>query len=200
MSIVYRIISVLFTVFHAIAPGEWLISIGLLWWGMVRWENGAPSGLQFGLAVLVVLVAWLAKAMDYVLFVAAETQEVQPATGFPMDGSATGSMFGYLHPDLPLLTSRFHFGTPVRIHWYDSDRPPHLLVVWPRNADLPIRHESIASWSAWYPGSTVRSGVAYVRGRAQSAVMLSFAGKRLVVACSDGAAADTIGEILRLPD
>lgn len=192
----WQMLSMLWALFYRIAPGEWLIGLALGWWGLVRQGRGEGSAVLYSAAVLVIVLGQIARAMEYRIFVPGYDSTVGAAPTQPTPAFVTGDLSGFLHPSLPLVTRRFSLGAPANLHWISDVRPPHLLVVWPPSATLPIRHESAARWSSWYPGSSVHTGTVYFRGRALPGLLLAFAGRSLAIGCPDASALVGIRDLL----
>lgn len=194
-----NLISFIWYWLYRLAPGEWLIAIGLAWWGLFK--DGADQYLLCGLAVLVLLLSWVAKAMSYVIFVPAAGEGWHALSGqsfTSVRGAAVGEFLRYSDPVLRLHVRALRVGLPVLLHWFGADRPPHLALLAPQTIDARNRHvfDNASHWALWYPGSAVRQGTVYLKGREQPGLELSFAGRRMVVALEAEADAAAVQAVL----
>lgn len=192
---VWRIISAIWAFYHMAHPAEWLAGIALAWWGWFRYDDGRPAAVLFAAAVLVVVLGQIARAMEYHLFIPGETPAAAPLPTKSSRIVAVGDLYGYLHPEMPLVIRRFHLGSAVGLRWLERDRPPRLFVAEPPSTELPIRHESGAQWAEWFPGSDAQTGTVYLGGSALPGLRLTFAGRRMVLGADDPSA---IAEVARL--
>lgn len=178
------LLSLIWYVLYRLAPGEWLIAIGLGWWSLFR--SGTDAYMLWGLAVLVLGLSWAARATDFVLFVPGG-QDWRTLSGqrfTSVQGVAAGEFLRYSDPFLRLPVRHLRVGQQVLLHWYGEDRPPHLALFAPPTVDALNRNvmDNVACWSLWYPGSEVREGTVYIAGREQPGLEFRFAGRRMVVA------------------
>jgi hypothetical protein len=171
--------AVLFRLMHRIHPAESLVAIVLIVGGVIgglRAESWIAAALWWAPAVVVLLVARVAKARQYVVFEA----DREGAVGFPsvMPDVCRGVAAGTFYNGHGFAYELSHVA--VQIRWHGKVRPPELVVLTP--AELPVRgfNETEASYLVrWYPGVEVTRGTLHMGAYTFPGVRLRFVGRVL---------------------
>jgi len=181
-----RVLSLIFVVYRHIHNGEWLVALGMGWYGMIRADYDLQAAhLWWAGAVAITLLGRLAAATDYAVFLRdrhMQSGAVQALSSGILKGRVAGELQRWVHPEVRVPVPVFMLGTQVQIRWLGKGRPPAVAVLSADadpNAFDPV--EAAEEWSVWYPGSDVEVGWAYIAGREYPGVRVSFAGRRLVL-------------------
>lgn len=177
----FELLSFLWYWLFRIDPGQWLLALGMGWWGFIKYAHSDTSSayLWWTLTVVLLLLSVSGRVFGYVIFRA--TDEEWRSLGGRIGNVevlAAGDFFRSIEPDLNLWAPRTYVNQPVVLR-QQPGRPPALVASGPPKYVLKGGAPDYSS--TWYPGSAVRRGTVYMGGRAQPGLELSFVGRRLLL-------------------
>lgn len=184
----YRLLSFIFHLFLQYSGAQWLLAVGLLWYGWyVGHDDLVKAYPWWALGALGVVGHWIADACGFALFL----PDRDPYGGvrkLEAPEVTQGVAAGYfdLWNEARMRFPSVVVDAQVQVRWMGRQRLPELLLLMPHELPPTLFSplESAEASSVWYEGSEVTRGLVYIAGAAYPGIRLRFLGRQTLLGLS----------------